>query len=63
MCSFNDREWGVQTGLLKPGSQSSAMENSLSPGLGRPDSMSVTTIWGWGGHPGAIHGACGEIKW
>lgn len=48
MCSFNDREWGVQTGLLKPGSQSSAMEKSLSPGLGHPDSMSVTTIRGWG---------------
>lgn len=46
MCSFNDREWGVQTRLLKPGSQSSAMEKSLSPGLGRPDSMSITTIRG-----------------
>lgn len=38
----------MQTGLLKPGSQSSAMEKSLSPGLGRPDSMSITTVRGWG---------------
>lgn len=48
MCPFNDREWGVQTGLLKPASQSSAMEKSLSLGLKHPDSMSITTVQGGG---------------
>ena len=38
----------MQTGLLKPASQSSAMEKSLSLGLKHPDSMSITTVQGGG---------------
>ena len=39
---------GSANRALKPGSQSSAMEKSLSPGLGHPDSISITTVRGGG---------------